>query len=74
MLDILSAAESFGVRTSKAELVAALVCAFDPTEEGLDVLLKGYRLLRSGEAVIGQGSDAEVIRISRLPPGRPLEG
>ena len=64
-------ADQAGERTSLRELLAAIVCAFDPNEDELREVLRRYRLSRVRDVTLKEPDDENVIRIDRQGRGRP---
>lgn len=70
MRDLVDVANSAGLRTSKQELLAALVSAAPTSADDLEDALRRYRRSTAGDIVFGAGDDSVVISIERRRPGR----
>lgn len=70
MRDLVAVANGAGLRTSKQELLAALVCATDPSEEAIVLALRSYRTATVAEISLREADDGNVISIERRGPGR----
>lgn len=64
---LVSRAKLAGERTNRREMLSAIVCAFDASDEEVSKMLKRYRLLTVRE-VVG-GDDENVVRIEQFGPG-----
>ncbi len=60
-------AKAAGERTSRREMLSAIVCTFDASDEEVGKMLRTYRLLTVREVVGGE--DDNVVRIEQFGPG-----
>jgi hypothetical protein len=65
---LVAAARASGLRTTRKELVAALVLAASEDPDELMALLLHFRRATAREALVGS-NDAEVIEFKRAKPG-----
>jgi hypothetical protein len=70
MNDLVDRALASGENTSKQELLAAIVCAFDPEDGAMDMALRQYRTAKAGDVSLRDPEEGNVIRIDRHGPGR----
>lgn len=67
--DLIDVAEAGGERTTRKEIVAALILAARPNQAELARLLKEYRLCRVRDARVREGPTAGVVPFPNPPPG-----
>lgn len=63
-------AKRAGARPSRAELIAAIVCAFPAEPEALDEVLRAYRTSTVRSVALREPEQGNVVRIDRRRPGR----
>lgn len=59
-----------GAKPSRAELLAAIVCAFEADETALSEVLRAYRTNTVQEVALRQPEQGNVVRMDRRRPGR----
>jgi hypothetical protein len=67
--ELVAAAREVGERTTRKEMAAAIVLAFDAAGDGLSDTLRNYRLARARDAVMAAPSADNVLHLPRHPPG-----
>lgn len=60
-----------GERTSTRELLAAIVCSFDISDDDWHSLLRNYRNSRVADVLPAAAEQHNVIHLERRRPGRP---
>src|SRR5437867_4175679 len=65
---LLEMADDAGQRTDKTELVAAFLYVSPSDVEGLESVLRGYRIATAGDALLAPPPD-NVVRLQRRRPG-----
>lgn len=68
--ELVTIARARGERTTKRELLAAIVCAFDPDTADIEATLKHYRLATVQEVALRRPTANNVVEIDRFGPGR----
>lgn len=70
--EMLTRANSVGANTSRRELLAALILAWEPTADELDAAVRRYRTadVRAAVLVPDEASEAESMTFASPPPGR----
>lgn len=70
--EMLALANSVGANTSRRELLAALILAWEPTAEELDFAVRRYRTADVKAALLAPAgaSGADSITFASPPPGR----
>lgn len=70
---LFAVAKRAGARPSRAELIAAIVCAFPAEPEALRDALTTYRTSTVGAVALREPEQGNVVRIDRRRPGRRTE-
>jgi hypothetical protein len=65
---ILAQAKAAGERTSRRELVAALIATYEMTDDELSDMLRRYRKMKVRE-MLGVPDEANVVPFKKQPPG-----
>ncbi len=68
--DLVAAANRAGLNTSKQELLAAIVCGLDASDDAVEQSLRSYRTATAGQVSLREPSNGNVIQIDRHGPGR----
>ena len=67
--ELVTLTEKSGDRTSRKELIAALILAAPPDGHSLAKVLKQYRLASAGDSRLGDVSQGEIRAASPMRPG-----
>lgn len=57
-----------GERTNRREMLSAILCDFEASDEAVGTMLRSYRL-KTVATVVGEQDEAKVISIQRYGPG-----
>lgn len=68
---LLQAADAATERTSRKEIVAALVATCDLDGAALGEMIRRYRAMKVRDALPAQPQNASVVRLAERGPGRP---
>src|SRR3989442_1173173 len=68
---IVELARDFGESTTHKELLAAIVCAFEPDEDAIGAALRTYRRSTAGQIALTAPDGENVLRLARKAQGRP---
>lgn len=74
LYDLFMIAKKAGAKPSRAELIAAIVCAFPPDAPALEKVLKDYRTSTVGCVSLREPEQGNVVRIDPRRRGRTAEG